>query len=788
MAATAKRIFLLIFLLILISVSVNAEMVINQTICNTITNNLGTTQNIYGQSFTLNTTAAGTHNITAVLYLKNVSTAPLPAGTGYNFSIHYNESVNESTVIPSCTITNRIPSIASAASTCGSGTNFSVTFPAGCLLNQSGNYTVALQLTTEGTAQFYEHAQNTNPYTNGKCWNCNTHAPQFAFDETSDAVFRIYADASAVGFFTITALDTTTGASLTTFNATVNGTVFTAVAGTATTTFPTNSGNVSVFVNATNYLTNSSTVYNTSTNYIGNLTPFFAVNNVRDEYTNVAISDFNVTVQNNTGNFSFSTTTGALYTTLINGQIVNLTLQRYDYLNKTYSVNTSSNFTTGTIHQVEDYITARSSVSGLVITNFSVRTNQKTWGTNTGLLFINITSGAQPMNFSATSYAINSTTLTYSTSPLNTSSTVYLNPNVTVNLFNESNGAPFHPNSTNGTVLRVFCPTTTLEFTLTSNSSNNIITCAWTSMRMYVTLNNVTYFRTLIPAYSTLTINWYLINLAEKTAVQKIFTLNDLASQYGSGTFIVDKILNGSQVRIHNETWDIEQKVIAYFILYDSYILQLTDNQNVTRSLGMFIADTSASHTITVPIISFAPENVFDDFNYGYLSERPNNIGNGWIYMQYGSTNGTLTNVTWVIYNASNTSQVFYNTTFVTTNGSANFTPMLNGTVYISLLTYNHSSYSVHTDKKTWGSILLAGLDSLAGFQNPVAFKKWFSIIVTTSTVLLFSGLTAGIGAVAGVTVLTLFVWIGWITFTLGLLAFFGLLAFIIMMRGEGVR
>ena len=98
----------------------------------------------------------------------------------------------------------------------------------------------------------------------------------------NDLVFRVYASAVSTpttNYFSLTAKDTKTGASLTTFNATVNGTVFSTTNGTVVTTFNSSTGNVTIEVNATNYNSNGTSSWNMSlANYTGNLTPFFAVN------------------------------------------------------------------------------------------------------------------------------------------------------------------------------------------------------------------------------------------------------------------------------------------------------------------------------------------------------------------------------------------------------------------------------------------------------------------------------------------------------------------------------
>jgi len=789
MAAMAKHFFLFLILIALTSVSVlGAEKVMNITGSCAATDNAGATKpsdNLYGTSFLFNTTLSSTAYLSEVDIAFTNSTAV--AGTHFYLNVYWNESATIGTDNTSRVCALEFYPSQAAGTTCATSSMLNISLGTSCLLNQTGNYTVLVEQTLAAASQVYIPRLSNRPYMLGKCFNCFAGSGFTTTYSIGNITLWATAGAPPSTYFQLTAQDTKTLGALTIFNATVNGTIFSTTNGTIITTFLANSGNVSIEINATNYNSNSTSSWNTTTNYLGNLTPVFAINNVRDEYDNSVITTFNVTVQNDTGSYNYTTTTGSVYTALIHSQTVNVTLQHYQYFDHGYSVSTSSNFTTGKMTKVEAYLSAKNIVSNATITNFSTKTNLKTFGTNTGVNWINITDGSQPMNFSASGYVMYSKTFVFNTTPLNYTDTVYLTPNITFNLYNESDGSPFHPNQTTSTILRVFCPSATLEYVLTANTSNNSINCAWTTMRMFVTYSNTTYYRTLIPDYTSTSINWYLINLNEKTAVQKQFNLNDLPNQYSEGTFIVEKVLNGAQVRINEDYWDIEQKAIAYFILYDQYILELTDNFNVTRVLGLFLADTTSIHTITVPIIAFSPDQEIDDFEFGYLSQRPTIAGNGWIYMQYESHTGTLNNVTWIVYNASNTAQVFLNTSFTTTNGSANFTTMINGTIYKSILTFNHTSYSTHSDTRTWGSFALL-TEVFDGFSNPTAFKQWFSLIVVIVSVLLFSGVTAGAGAVTGVTLAALFYWVGWLVISTKLMIFFGLLALYMIMRGEGIK
>lgn len=686
--------FLLLLPLLIPSAYAADQLVVNQTTC-TASNNLGTGVNVYGQSFLYNATSPKALLNEINFRFINASTTLWPSTTSFVLRLHYNESSSNSTILFSKNITSDLMITSAVAGTCGAGTFVNITNLGWGPLNYSGNYTWSIEAQNEGTGQWWEFVNTANPYLDGK------ELSGVSFIPANDVVFRIWGKAAN---FSVRATDAYTGASLSTFNATVNGTFYSTTSGLITTNIPADSGLVNVSVAAPTYFNRSHVNFNTSADLSSGL------------------------------------------------------------------------------HQVELYVTAKNIVTNATINVFQVQTNQQNFTTTTGTAWVNISSGSQPMNFTATGYLPYSKTYTFAALD-NITDTAYLTPLVLMNLYNESDGSPFYPNQTNGTVLRVFCSNQTSEFTLTNQSENISLSCTPESMRMFVTYGNTTYYRTLLPAGSVTNVSWYLINLNQKTAVQKIFSLNDLAGQFNSGDLIFQKIVNNTQVTIHAEGWDIENKVIVYLILYDSYIVSLTDNDNNTRLLGPFLADTTASHVITVPNIPFSPSQEIDDFTWGYL-QSPNR---DWLYMNYNSTAGTLSSVNWLIVNASNVSQIFLNTTFVTVNGSANYTGMLNGTVYLSNLTYTHTSFSTHDDARFWNSLNLPDFD-LPGFSDQAGFKKWFSIAFIVVVGLMFTGLNIAAGAASFAVFTGLFYWVQWLPISAWIVALFGVIAVIAFIVEEGIR
>lgn len=505
----------------------------------------------------------------------------------------------------------------------------------------------------------------------------------------------------------------------------------------------------------------------------------------QDYYNGSSILSFNATINGT----NYTTTNGTINTGIpLNSGLVNITLYANNYFDRTYVDWDTVAGLNATMHKVEVEIQAYNGLTGALITDFNASNEYFFYVSNNGSIYANLTEGNIAFSFNASGYEQLNTTLAF-TRLENGTRNVTLNPLITSNIYNESDGSLFFVNEADEVKLNIFCTNQTLEYTITGNVSNFAGVCAWDFMRLSATFGNDTYYRTLRPEINSSSIDWYMIDLNIETAVQKQFYLNDLAANFGDGDMIIEKIIGTSQVVIHRESWDIENKVQAYMILNDQYIVSVTNNENETRLLGPFLADLTGTHTITVPTIPFTPEQEIDDFKYSYQF----NENQGWLFLQYESTAGLLSSVNWLIVNASNTSQVFLNSTMTTDTGSANYTSIVNNTGYKTILTFTHSSFSTHTDTKLWGVIELVD-GAFSGFDDEAGFKKWLAVIIIVLFGLMFSGLTIGAGMTVMAGMSWLFYALKWLDFSIGIvpssviIGLFSVIAAIALFKSEGVQ
>lgn len=309
-----KRFLLTLLLVIALAVpSVNGlEMIYNFTNCNNV-NNLNAADDRYGQSFIFNASAGNTCITGFNMLFINGSTVPAPAGTFFEARLHWNESATNATRLFFEDITSQLQMAPTVVVNCGSATYKNVTLVTPwCGLNASGNYTLTIEARGNGAAhQWYGLANNGNPYTNGKEWGDN------AFIAANDIALQIYATSAVSTKFQLTLNDTINRTALLTFNATVNGTFYSTTNGTIVTTINASTGLVNISINATNYFTNSSINFDTSSNYVGNVTQWTAIY-ARSFPGLASITNFSINYTNSTGTFTKSTTATVIYIPIYN--------------------------------------------------------------------------------------------------------------------------------------------------------------------------------------------------------------------------------------------------------------------------------------------------------------------------------------------------------------------------------------------------------------------------------------------------------------------------------------
>ena len=213
-----------------------------------------------------------------------------------------------------------------------------------------------------------------------------------------------------------------------------------------------------------------------------------------------------------------------------------------------------------------------------------------------------------------------------------------------VTLYRESTGMPFDVASTNRTYAHIICEDDTIyNQTISSWSFGMNTPCDWSQIIFYVDYSGGnSYFRSLIPpitgAAEDLTV--FLIDLndsnAPDTALQYIIRLNDLTGDYSEAELTMTTGINGTNYDVIETPFDASSEAEIYLVQNREYIMKIRGNDGDEINLGVIVADTAQTLTITVPEIDIYPTDpvVGSSGIPGDAIGANNSIGGG-VYWDY---------------------------------------------------------------------------------------------------------------------------------------------------------
>lgn len=425
--------------------------------------------------------------------------------------------------------------------------------------------------------------------------------------------------------------------------------------------------------------------------YIGSETFELTASN---SYNGSTISSFNATFINETSTENIGTTNGSIF--YYPNLIYNITINSTDYFPRTYvDYNTSANLNAPL---TQAYL-------NLILTNLANTTQYSdvTWTINNTDENISISKleSSSIANFNVTSG--NYTILAEKDGYPNTVSNITLNPldNKTIylsigffaelNLIDEATMEAFNVSKTNSTKVTVVCADIgSFEYDLNESTQNISISCEYTKLRFTVTYDDTVYTRNLLSSETDVfSQDVYLIDLTTTQSLYNAFIVNDYVGEYTNPKLYILKNMEGSQVIIHSDDLDVENKMSVYLIENDEYILQLRSDNNPTEVLGFYGADISGTKEITVTTANTDLSDLETAGTGIYITTYAKNVSNDlYAYGFYSDSTASTTQVTWSLFYFNDTNsllELIYNVTTSGAYGNLSFTP------------YNISTYRNYT-------------------------------------------------------------------------------------------
>ncbi len=343
----------------------------------------------------------------------------------------------------------------------------------------------------------------------------------------------------------------------------------------------------------------------------------------------------------------------------------------------------------------------------------------------------------------------------------------------------EKDNSLFNVSGSDELSLSIICSDDVTILNITKNTTPVNITCAYLFLKADATYGNSSYFRTIQPSYEAFTnITFYMLDLNYDTGVEIVLTINDLTGDYSSGDLAVKRYINGSEVTIMSQPFDIESSVTLYFLKDMYYSIEVTNNDGDIRVIGNIIASSPGEKTLTLPEITFYKDDdiVLGDevlWNYTY------NLDTFFIQLVYYDAGNNTINVSFKIMNESSNYTVEVFSGYTTNSSRAVFTYNLpdENITYMSNLTICHPSFSpcLFEQKIFFPGGEVLEPEEKALFTNIGVYLFWMATIVTFVIGMSFSARTSKIGLPVMLFFLFMFIQFGWIGYGSATWIVFGL-------------
>ena len=234
-------------------------------------------------------------------------------------------------------------------------------------------------------------------------------------------------------------------------------------------------------------------------------------------------------------------------------------------------------------------------------------------------------------------------------------------------LYNEKTLEPFNISSADSIKFLLTCPGRTEQTIINTTNPTVNISCNYLNYRFILTYGEITYYRTYLTPITEIedifNQSIYLINVDTTNFVFSNFIVDDLLKEYTNTSVWISKIIGNETVQITADRTDIENKIGAYLIENDEYIITVKSDNNPDLILGTYFANVGEDKTLQLYDVTIAsdPTGVFNEVTQTVAIY---NISNQtYITGTYNDTGSNTYNVTFNIWeNSTDTTPVFTQT------------------------------------------------------------------------------------------------------------------------------
>jgi len=499
-------------------------------------------------------------------------------------------------------------------------------------------------------------------------------------------------------------------------------------------------------------------------------------------YDNSSVDNFSVYIESINSsvyvNETVNISNGQGYIGNLSNGSYNFLFMSDGYFNKTYSIIINSNYTEQVYNTSQSIVNIliRNIATGNYIKNFNVIINNTDSGqidsfnsnnnTRIAIRYINASNytifitSASYENFSS-SFLINNyenLTLTYD---MNFFANFILLDERTLGVFNISGADRVN--------FLLFCPNGTYTTLINETTVVLPINCNYEKFKFVLDYGITSYYRTFIlEPDEALNVSVYLIDGTTTQYIYNSLVIDDLLDKYDNPAIYVNKVIGNSTSQITADYVDIENKIGAYLIESNEYIIELHSSNQPTRILGRYSADLAGTKSIRLYEITLEPEESSYINGVKHIVGIENRTTDMYAVMVYNDSLNQTSSVVWTLY------QNTYGGTILNTQSSSesnvemefNLTPFYNSTV-ISMLDITHSARS-YTSGKILREVTEITLDILSYISQN--FLNWFFTLLLGVLAIMATIRTANMVSISMVGLASLFVIFGWYKLSWGTL------------------
>lgn len=370
-------------------------------------------------------------------------------------------------------------------------------------------------------------------------------------------------------------------------------------------------------------------------------------------------------------------------------------------------------------------------------------------------------------------------------------------PGVTITGFNitiydEMTEELFNMSLPNTTTITIYCSNETNRTTIVQSVLYNWeILCPLEQIRIDMDFGNSygTIFRALQPEVTTGSvgnITFFMPNPINYTVVTIALTVTDLSGVYTGGEILISKVMSDAEQDIIEQNLGLTDSVTLYLIRNERYRVTISRGRNV-READEYVVVESGADTITISEIRLELNETFysEDILWGVELDQENDF----IRFIYNDTLQNTINVTFEVYNGSDTDQSLFNDSVADTdNWISTYTGITaNESFTFKMIIWHNELESPMIEIRTIGYY-----QELIDLPINDDTKLIIALAAITLTALVFGSRYASLGAIAVAVEIAFFTFIlGFIdplVITYGVMVLIVLLALISKLTNRGTK